>query len=197
MNKLVDAPLKYKTVVDSEKLKKIKQEFKLADDEIIKLAIPKYNNESDEYLLLTLREFNDIVDTYDLFTLLNATKVYDRFQRCLSGDALDTWNGLIAGTTKDSANFTTAQLELVETLTGDEAYADQIEYLQDTRKPIDMDINKWIQRMKTINSYLPTLQGGAVSLTELQLVKIITRNIPKAWKTQFKLADDHRRNFGC
>ena len=80
----------------------------------------------------------------------------------------------------------------METLIEDEAYDNQIEYLQDTRKPIDMDINKWIQRMKTINYYLPTLQGGAVSLTELQLVKIITRNIPKAWRTQFKLADGHK-----
>ena len=46
--------------------------------------------------------------------------------------------------------------------------------------------------MKTINSYLPTLKDAAVSLTEIQLVKIITKNIPKTWKTQFKLADGHR-----
>ena len=46
--------------------------------------------------------------------------------------------------------------------------------------------------MKTINSYLPTLSDGSVSLTEVQLVKIITKNIPKAWKTQFKLADGHK-----
>ena len=71
----------------TDKPLKIKQEFKLGDDEIVKLEIPKYNNESDEDLLLTLCELNDIVVTYDLFTLLNATKVYDRFQRCLSGDA--------------------------------------------------------------------------------------------------------------
>ena len=142
MSDLVDAPLKYKTMIDSDKLATIKQEFKLADNEIVKLEIPKFNNESDEYLLLTLREFNDMIKTYDLFTLLNATKFYDRFRRCLSGDAVDTWNGLIAGTTKNLANFTTAQLELVETLIGDEAYDDQIEYLQDTQKLPDMDVNK-------------------------------------------------------
>ena len=80
----------------------------------------------------------------------------------------------------------------METLIGDEAYDEQLEYLQDTRKPHDMEVHKWIQRMKTINSYLPTLSNGAISLTEIQLVKMITRNIPKTWKTQFKLADDHK-----
>ena len=192
MSDLYDAPLKYVTAIDSDKVSKIKQEFKLANNEIVKLEIPKYNNENDEYLLLTLREFNDMVTTYDLFTLLNAAKVYDRFRRCLGGDALDTWNSLILGNTKSAANFKTAQIELVETLIGDEAYDEQVGYLQDTRKPHDMEVHKWIQRMKTINSYLPTLSNGSVSLTEIQLVKIITKNIPKAWKTQFKLADGHK-----
>ena len=81
---------------------------------------------------------------------------------------------------------------MVETLIGDEAYDEQLEYFQDTRKPHDMEVHKWIQQMKTINSYLPTLSNGAISLTEIQLVKIITRNIPKAWKTQFKLADGYK-----
>jgi len=192
MSDLYDAPLKYVTAIDSDKVSKIKQEFKLANNEIVKLEIPKYNNENDEYLLLTLREFNDMVTTYDLFTLLNAAKVYDRFRRCLGGDALDTWNSLILGNTKSAANFKTAQIELVETLIGDEAYDEQVGYLQDTRKPHDMEVHKWIQQMKTINSYLPTLSDGSVSLTEVQLVKIVTKNIPKAWKTQFKLADGHK-----
>ena len=46
--------------------------------------------------------------------------------------------------------------------------------------------------MNTINSYLPTLKYGASSLIEIELVKIITKNVPKAWKTQFKLADGHK-----
>ena len=46
--------------------------------------------------------------------------------------------------------------------------------------------------MKTIHSYLPTLKDGASSLTEIQLVKIITKYIPKVWKTQFELADGHK-----
>ena len=107
-----DAPMKYITVIDSDKVNLIKQEFKLSNDEIVKLEIPKYNNENDELLLLTLREFNDMVTTYDLFTLLDAAKVYDRFLRCLCGDASDTWNSLISGSTKNKANFMTIEVFL-------------------------------------------------------------------------------------
>ena len=81
---------------------------------------------------------------------------------------------------------------MVETLIGDEAYDEQKEYLQDTRKPHNMEVHKCIQRMKTISSYLPTLSNRDISLTEIQLVKILTRNIPKTWKTQFKLAHGHK-----
>lgn len=42
-----------------------------------------------------------------------------------------------------------------------------------------MDVQKWIGRMKIINSYLPALNNGLTALIELQLVKIITK-YPKA-----------------
>ena len=109
-------------MIDSDKVALIKQKIKLSNDNIVKLEIPKYNNENDELLLLTLQEFNDIVNTYDIFTHLDTAKVYDRFQRCLCGDTLDTWNSLISGSTKTMANFKTAQTKLAETLIGDEAY---------------------------------------------------------------------------
>lgn len=46
--------------------------------------------------------------------------------------------------------------------------------------------------MKTLNSYLPPLSNGEISLTEIQWVKVVTRNIPEAWKTQFKLSHGHK-----
>ena len=46
--------------------------------------------------------------------------------------------------------------------------------------------------MKTINSYLPALSNGQPALTEVQLVKINTKNIPSHWKIQFKLSDGHK-----
>lgn len=57
-------------------------------------------------------------------------------------DSEDVWTSLISGSTKNTANFKTAQIELVETLIGDEAYDKHIEYLQDTRKSHDKDVHK-------------------------------------------------------
>ena len=46
--------------------------------------------------------------------------------------------------------------------------------------------------MKAINSYLPTLNSGATSLIEAQLVILITKKMSKQWKAQFKLPDGHK-----
>lgn len=52
--------------------------------------------------------------------------------------------------------------------------------------------------MEAINVYLPLLDiygggdGGGAALSEVELVKIISRNIPNAWKTRFKLANGHK-----
>ena len=104
MSDLYDAALTYKTLIDSMT---IRQEFKLVNNEVVKLGIPKYNNESDELLLLTTRELNNMVVTYDLFNLLDPGKVYDWFRRSPRGDAMDTWNGLISGKTQNKTNFKT------------------------------------------------------------------------------------------
>ena len=55
-----DAPLKYIMVIDSDKVNLIKQEFKLSNDEIVKLEIPKYNNESTskgKYFMITTKKY--------------------------------------------------------------------------------------------------------------------------------------------
>lgn len=105
MSDFDDAPLKYITLINFENLSTIRQEFNLANDEIVKLEIPKHNNENDEILILILREFNNTVAAYGLFNPLNATKVYDKFRRHLSGETLDTCNDIISGNTNNEVNF--------------------------------------------------------------------------------------------
>ena len=122
MSKFNDAPMKYKTLIDLDKVTIVKQEFTLTNGEVVKLTIPKFNEENDEFLLLLIREFKDMIQAYGLFTLLNATKVFDRFCRCLSGDALDTWDSLVSGETKNETNLKKLLFNLVKTLIGDDAY---------------------------------------------------------------------------
>ena len=45
-----------------------------------------------------------------------------------------------------------------------------------------------------INSYILYLEltDKEKAMYEIELVKVITRNIPKSWKTRFKLANDHK-----
>ena len=50
-----------------------------------------------------------------------------------------------------------------------------------------MGVKVWIRRMKTIRKYLLVLEDGQITLTEGHLIKIITKNIPKEWKTDFLL----------
>eukprot|EP00592_Proboscia_alata_P012805 CAMPEP_0194393894 /NCGR_PEP_ID=MMETSP0174-20130528/123548_1 /TAXON_ID=216777 /ORGANISM="Proboscia alata, Strain PI-D3" /LENGTH=287 /DNA_ID=CAMNT_0039189621 /DNA_START=367 /DNA_END=1231 /DNA_ORIENTATION=- len=81
-------------------------------------------------------------------------------------------------------------LELVETLMGEDAGEEQLLYLRETKKPSELKVQSWIRRMKAINAYLPSL--GETALTELELVRIITQRIPRAWRTQFKLSEGHK-----
>ena len=83
---------------------------------------------------------------------------------------------------KNKTNFKTSQVKSVKALVGEDAYEEQTEYLWETKKPQDMDVHRWIRRMKAISSYLPTLNSGATALTEDQLVRLITKSMPKQWK---------------
>mmetsp|Transcript_57964 Transcript_57964/g.67648 ORF Transcript_57964/g.67648 Transcript_57964/m.67648 type:complete len:302 (+) Transcript_57964:88-993(+) len=187
---MYDPPLKYNGTKDLEKVTSVKLEFTLKTGELIKVSFSKYTDEVHEILLLLIREYKDKVKTYDLHNLLTDEQVFDMFRRCLGGDALDTWDGLITSKTKNKTNFDNAMLELVETLMGEDAGEEQLLYLRETKKPSELKVQSWIRRMKAINAYLPSL--GETALTELELVRIITQRIPRAWRTQFKLSEGHK-----
>ena len=185
-----DPTLKYNGTKDLEKVTSVKLQFTLVTKEIIKLSFSKYTDEVHEILLLLIREYKDMVETYDLFKLLTAEQVFDMFRRCLGGDALDTWNGIITPMTKNKTNFDKAMLKMVEVLMGEDAGEEQLIYLRETKKPPELNVQAWLRKMKAINAYLPAL--GETALTEIELVRIITKNIPRAWRTQFKLSDGHK-----
>ena len=48
--------------------------------------------------------------------------------------------------------------------------------------------------MKTMNTYLPLLHesGNGVTFADIKLIKIISKNIPQFWKTQFRLSGGYR-----
>ena len=84
--------------------------------------------------------------------------------------------------------------ELVERLIGEEVYDQQRDYMLEIKKPRDVSVKQWLTRLKTINTYLPFLSNGGkgTSFSEAELVKMITKNMPRHWKTPFRLAGGHR-----
>ena len=84
--------------------------------------------------------------------------------------------------------------QLIEVLIDDEAYANQKDYIVKTKNPANISAEKWVLRLKAINSYLPYLGLATkeAALNEEELVKIISSNIPKAWKIRFRLANGHK-----
>jgi len=79
--------------------------------------------------------------------------LFQHFGRSLKGEPLRRWEKA----TKNLRTFTLATFksswnELVEEEFGEEAYDDQIEYLLGTRKPKEMTVTEWIDRLEVINN---------------------------------------------
>lgn len=189
-----DVPITYEATLANVKYNTKKMEF-TKDDETtkVKLEFPIYEEQENQELLIKLiRQFHKAVENYDLFTLLGEVEVYDRFKQCLEGDALDTWEAIVVDT--DQATWEDNLAQLVEVLIDDEAFSNQKDYIQETRKPNSMTMKRWILRLKAINSYLPYLglATGESAMDEADLVKVVTRNIPGSWKARFRLANGHK-----
>ena len=64
--------------------------------------------------------------------------------------------------------------------------------MRSTKKPIELKVRKWVQRIKTINTYLKLLDPNRTRLTDQQIVEhIIAPNIPQSWSKDFRLAKGH------
>ena len=170
-----------------------RMEFTKADGTTkVKLEFPIYEDQENlELFLKLIRTFRKTVEAYDLFTLLGEAEVYDRFKQCLGGDALDTWEALLVD--EDQVTWDNNLVELIEVLTGDDSFEMQKDYILETRKPNNMSTRTWVLRMKAMNAYLPVLglNNGEDAMSEQELVRVISRNIPNSWKARFKMVGGH------
>ena len=104
---------------------------------------------------------------------IGEARVYDYFQRCLSGNALNTWTDVVDEEEKDVWKDNLAGF--IERIMGEEAHENMVDYIKDTKKPNSMSVKTWLMRMKAINTYLPFLENGGDGdqLTESELAKTI------------------------
>ena len=96
-----DVPLSLKSNLNRsdyevESLKVIITGSTCTDAEEVRFQFPIYEDqENSEILLKLLHKFTRAISRHDLWTTLGKEKVYDMFQKCLGGDALDTWVDIV------------------------------------------------------------------------------------------------------
>jgi hypothetical protein len=172
-------------------------EFKYDIDGVTeRTKISIFEDGNDEEYLKMIKEFQHYLETFEVWNNANAARiVYRNFRRCLSGATKDLWdelNIIAEDDERDELTFNDHVEQLTNAVLGEEAFENQKDYLKFTPKPDKMSVKDWINRIKTINSYLPLIEHDARAFSERELIaEIISKNIPSAWKAQFKLSKLH------
>ena len=105
-----------------------------------KFRFPIYKNqENQEILLKLLREFQRQIDRNALWSTIGEAKVYDAFQQCLEGDALDTWFDVVQD--EEEMVWEDNLAELVERLIGEEVYDQQRDYMLEIKNLVTCQLN--------------------------------------------------------
>ncbi len=76
--------------------------------------------------------------------------------------------------------------KLTMAILGEDAFDDQKEYLENTKKHEKISAKQWINHLRNINSYLPFMKEGVAAYSKRDLIKIITKNIPSEWTMHFQ-----------
>jgi len=188
------APMQYQI----RKTKETKEvEFKYEIDGVTeRTKISIFEDGNDEEYLKMIKEFQHYLETFEVWNNANAARiVYRNFRRCLSGATKDLWdelNIIAEDDERDELTFNDHVEQLTNAVLGEEALENQKDYLKFTPKPDKMSVKDWINRIKTINSYLPLMEHDARAFSERELIaEVISKNIPSAWKAQFKLSKLH------
>ena len=139
MVEIEDVPITYENTLTNVKYNTRKMEFLKKDDTTkVKLEFPIYEEQKNQELLVKLiRQFRKAMEGYDLFTL---SGVYDKFKQCLDGDALDTWEAIVVD--EDKKSWDTNLAQLIDVLIDDEAFNNQKDYLNKTKKPANLPMKR-------------------------------------------------------
>jgi hypothetical protein len=169
----------------------------MVDNRTIKENMVVFEDGTPEEILKLVREFQNLVDTYDLWHVAptvarSAVIVYADFRRCLKGNAREIWDVIVGNQPRTAAQFQVQLKQLIKKHIGQNALQNQILYLETTKKPENMSVLQWINRINNINVCLPLMAENAVRLTEYELAtKVIARNIPSSWVRPFHLMELH------
>jgi hypothetical protein len=191
-------PMKYETK-DPKELKAIELKYEDIDGRTDKVSFHVFEDGSDEQFLKLVKEFKNTVYTYDLWEKQHASQtVYKDIQRCLNGSARSLWDqeisqDLVNLEEPNEETFDNHVWKLTMAIIGEDAFDDQKEYLENTKKPEKLSAKQWINCLRNINSYLPFMKEGKDTYSKRDLIKIITKNIPSEWTMHFKMAELNKK----
>jgi hypothetical protein len=175
-----------------DKTDKVYQEFKRVDpndnNNTTKIKIPHIGSSgSVEELLKVISHFKKAAAKLQW---ANGAKKFDNFELLLEGQMLNRWERIInanAGRSNDAFNACLTELIKCK-CPKDDAFDIQQEHLRTVTKRRTITVADFAERLEDLNMYsieLPGSDNGAI-LAEEELVRILYRAMPKAWRDEFR-----------
>ena len=78
---------------------------------------------------------------------------------------------LVSGKIQTELEFEDYVKDWIEGEIGTNAYKAQIKYLRKTSTPSNIDVKKWIKKVRNINAILPLMSSKATKMTDTDLLR--------------------------
>jgi hypothetical protein len=161
------------------------------DDTNEKLQTPIIDGRSVEANLYGLREFQETAEELSFDT---GDELFKYFRRILKNTIKDDWITIVTDNGFDGVNNKTENDFLFcirawkLTFVTEDSRQDLVDYLQSTQKPRAMQVETFVQRLKTIARYvndLPFAGAQPPVINNTQIKNIVFKAMPTAWQQHF------------
>jgi hypothetical protein len=145
----------------------------------VKDQVPRFNGNHLENLFETELAFHEVAEDLEFSS---GEELFQNFRKCLAGTARTKFRTASEGKAQTPAGFKAALEEWKQKYMGPNARLIQIEYLQNLKKPKDMDVRCFYERIDVIVSYLSYIPSQADEKLSDHDVKRLFRNaMPTEW----------------
>ena len=205
-----NAPLKYVSEGSKRETKKVKLDYYVAigdkthfyneavltvtEEKTAAAEVELFDDGTEGQFLVFKRNLTQTIEEVNLEPSddsYGAKHLYSLTRKAVRGHALDTWLNISRDqSVKSYGNFKEDLWKLTNRIIDDDATRQQKKYLEKTKKPRKMTSKQWLNRICTINTYLPEMKKGQKKYSEEELIeKVVTDNIPDSWVDNFELLD--------
>jgi hypothetical protein len=155
------------------------------------MGTPIIDGRSVEATLYGLHEFRE---TAEELTFDTGDELFKYFRRILRGTVKDDWdtivtdNGFDVVNGKTEADFNQCLSEWKLTFVTEDSRQELVDYLQTVSKPRALQVEVFVQRLKTMARYVADLPFAGVqppTLNNTQIKNIVYKAMPLAWQQHF------------